>query len=888
MSKKTQKLYLVDGNSLCYRAYYAIQNLSTSKGFPTGAIYGFLNMLKKLIKEYDPEMLAIVFDMAGPTTRHEKYEDYKVHRKPMPDDLVEQIPRIKDVIDAYNIPICQMQGYEADDIIATLAIKAKKKGLDVVIVTSDKDALQLVDDRIKVLSTHTSGDKVYGAKEVKEKFGVGPELMVDLMALTGDASDNIPGIKGVGQVTASKLITKWGSLKNVYENVEKVSSESLKKKLEEGREMAELSHELVQLDEKVPVKFDVQKAIIVDPDVEKLAELFKEFEFSKLLREIAPKEEAEVGSFQVVGDEKAAGEVIKKISKGKQVAFSISRSDDGGISGIALSSSGSESSFLPVASNKKLFQLAKEVLEDEKIKKIGYDLKEDIITLQSAGVALKGIDFDVMIADYLLDPSRTGYDLPDIAMRCIEYNLQQERGDMEWGKDGQASMDLSRKEESVYACERCDVIFRLYAELKGLLEKKELDSLFNDVEMPLVSVLAVMETEGVGIDTKYLKERSLALGKKLDKVSEKIFKLAGEEFNINSPKQLQVILFEKLGLPITKKTKTGASTDESVLRKLAKMHELPKSLIEYREMNKLKTGYYDSILDLVDEKKKRLHARFNQAVTATGRLSSSEPNLQNIPIKTPMGKEIRRAFIPGDKGKLILAADYSQVELRILAHLSGDENLIKAFKREEDVHKFTASLIFDCDLEEVTDEMRATAKTVNFGIAYGMSPFGLAKDLDISVDEAYKFIGAYFKRYAGISTFIDETIEDAKKKGFVTTLLNRRRYIPEITSPNERIRGFAERVAVNTPVQGSAADLIKLAMIDCHKEFAGTDVDMIIQVHDELVFEVPSGALLEAASKIKEIMEGVASLKVPLKVDVEAGENWLDLEEVKVSGKKKK
>ena len=889
MNKKDKKIYLVDGNSLCYRAYYAIQDLTTSKGSPTGAIYGFLNILKKLIREYDPQMMTVVFDMAGPTTRHKKYEDYKVHRKPMPDDLVEQMPRIKDVVEAYNIPVCQMKGYEADDIIATLADKARREGFDVAIVTSDKDALQLVNENITVLSLSSYGDKIYGIKEVEEKYGVGPSLMVDLMALMGDASDNIPGVKGVGKVTASKLITKWGSLEGIYNNIDKVTSESIKKKLIESKEIAELSQELVELERKVPIKFDLKTAKLTQPDNERLAELFKEFEFSKLLKEIAPKEDQETGDYSVVEGKKNITEAIKEFSKSSRIAFSLSgRSDAGKIEGIAFSSSEGESLFFEVGSDKERFDLVKGILENEKIKKIGYDLKKNLLTLRGLGIELKGIDFDVMIAEYLLDPSRTRYDLSDIAMRRIGYNLSEQKDDMEWDKSGQASLDLSKKDISSYVCEECDVILRLCNVLGAELKKKKLTSLFEDVEMPLVGVLALMEEIGVGIDAKYLKERSVVLGKKLDEVSKDIFALAGEEFNINSPKQMQVILFEKLGLPVMKKTKTGASTDESVLRKLAKMHELPKLLIEYREMNKLKTAYYDSILELVDKKNKRLHAKFNQAVTATGRLSSSEPNLQNVPIKTTMGKEIRRAFIPGKTSMLLLAADYSQVELRILAHLSGDKNLIEAFKRGEDVHRFTASLIFDCDIKAVTDSMRATAKTVNFGIAYGMSPFGLAKDLDISVDEAYKFIGAYFKRYKGISSFIDTTIEDARKKGFVTTLLNRRRYIPEINSSNERLKGFAERVAVNTPVQGSAADLIKLAMIDCHKEFASSSVNMIIQVHDELVFEMPENMVEEVSLKVKEIMENVIDLKVPLKVDIEAGANWLDLEEVKFKERSKK
>jgi len=803
MKKKENDIYLIDGNSLCYRAFYAIKGLSTSKGIPTNAIYGVLNMLRKLVKEHSPKMLTFVFDMKGPTTRHEKFKEYKVHRQPMPDDLIDQMDSIKEFISAYNIPIFQKEGYEADDIIATLAEKAKDKGLSVTIVTGDKDALQLVDKFTKVLSPHTTSDKLYDPKGVHEKYGIGPDQMVELMALMGDSTDNIPGVKGVGQVTALKLVTKYGSVENIYKNIEKIEPESLRKKLKENRKMAELSRELVELDRKVPVKFDIKEAQVGEPDWEKLAELCRKFEFNKLLKEIMFRGEEQPELF---------AEKSKK-----------------GVSNIV------------------------EVTEGGRTIKVGLDVKS-LLASSGDGSSKAGKDFfDIMIADYLLDPSRPGRDLTEIVLKP-EYNI-------------------SPGEEN-------DTILKLYNKLRSLLEEKELIQLFQDVEMPLVKVIADMEKEGVGIDVPCLKELSQQMEKNLAKTTKKIYSLAGEEFNINSPKQLQVILFDKLGLPKVKKTKTGASTDESVLRKLAKSHELPAVLLEYRVMNKLKTGYYDSILQLVDKKTHRLHAKFNQAVTATGRLSSSEPNLQNIPVKTDMGKEIRRAFIPGEKDMLILAADYSQIELRILAHLSGDMELIKAFEKEEDVHSFTASKIYGCKMDEVTGEMRRAAKTINFGIIYGMGPFRLAKDLEIELSEAKLFIDSYFKQYAGVKAFIDKTKKEARKRGYVTTLLNRRRYIPEITSSNERMKSFAERVAVNTPVQGSAADLIKLAMIACHDELLESETKMVIQVHDELVFEVPEKELKNTSGKIKEIMESVIKLEVPLKVDIEAGKNWLDMKKI--------
>jgi len=881
MSKDNKEIYLIDGNSLCYRAYYAIPELSTSKGEPTNAILGFVNMLRKLINEHQPGMLTIVFDSKGPTARHERYEDYKVHRKPMPDDLVGQLPRIKELISALGISSCELSGYEADDIIATLAEKARKKGVKVTIVTSDKDALQLVDKDVKVLSPHTNSEKLYQEKEVRDKYGVSPENMVELMALTGDASDNIPGVKGVGQVTAGKLIREYGDVKSLYKNVKKITSESLKNKLIEGKEMALLSRELVELDKKVPVKLDLKKAVIGEPDIKKLVKLYKEFEFQKLLREVMPEEEKEV-AYSSVSAGNNARDAAAALKKSKMAAMTVERSGPGDKpSGIALSTREGEAAFFDLK-DKDILKELKPILEDPKVTKAGYDIKEDIRALRGLGVDLKGADFDVMIADYLIDPSRSDYSLEGMVMRLLGYNLSAGAG-VKWDEKGQGSMDLSEAESDPgLSCERSDAVFRLYGGLEPELNKKKLDKLFREVEMPLVEVLADMEDEGVGVDVAYLRARSGDLGERLEELTGKIYGMAGEEFNINSPKQLQVILYDKLGLPVTKRTKTGASTDESVLRKLAEEHELPGALLEYRELNKLKTAYYDSIVELVDKTSGKLHARFNQAVTATGRLSSSEPNLQNIPIKTELGSQIRRAFVPGEKGKKLLAADYSQIELRILAHLSGDEQLVKAFELGQDVHSITASLIFDRGAGEVTDRMRSVAKTVNFGIVYGMSPFGLAKDLGISVDEAYKFIGSYFKRYSGVSSFIDSTIENARKKGYVTTLLNRRRYIPEIKSSNERVKGFAERVAVNTPVQGSAADLIKLAMIACQREFKGSGTSMIIQVHDELVFKVPARSVKSAAARVKEIMENVMSLKVPLKVDMESGDNWLDMEPVEV------
>ncbi|MFH1798932.1 MAG: DNA polymerase I [Candidatus Omnitrophota bacterium] len=868
MDNEEKNIYLLDGHALCYRAFYAIQNLSTSKGLPTNAIYGFINILRKLLKDYNPKMMTVVFDTPVPTARHKKYEDYKIHRRPMPDELRGQIPRIKEVLSAYRISMAELAGYEADDIIATLAMKARQKGMNVTIVTTDKDALQLVNENIKVLSHHKTEDKIYDSESVFKKYGVYPENMVDFMALTGDASDNIPGVKGVGPLGAAKLISEYKSIRNMYENIDSIKSGSLKEKLLKEKDMAELSRELVDLDKNVPViQFDFDKTCIGDPDLKRLAELFKEFEFGHLLREIIP-QEIDASRYFTRNNESDVETLVQKIIRARRVSFFVVKECRGEIEGVAVSYKSGEAYFVPLGDikeqGKPLF--VRDVLENEAVEKVTYDFKNVLAVLNSQRINIKGNVFDVMIGDYLIDPSRLKVDLESIAMRELAYNLVHK----------QEETDLN------LACEKSDIIMRLYELEISELKEKSLISLFRNVEMPLVWVLSDMEKEGVKIDTVYLQEQSIVVGNEIEELTKRIYELAGGEFNVNSPKQLQEILYEKLKLPVSKKIKTGFSTDESVLRKLSERHELPKILLEYREMNKLKTAYYDSIQQLVDKQTGKLHTKFNQAVTATGRLSSSEPNIQNIPIKTERARTIRRAFIADKDEDFLVSADYSQIELRILAHLSKDENLIKAFQKGQDVHCFTASLIFGCEVSDVTKLMRNAAKTVNFGIIYGISAFGLAKDLAMSVEEAEKFITAYFERYSGVKSFIDRTIKEARENGFVTTLLKRRRYIPEITSSNMRIRNFAERAAVNTPVQGTAADVIKLAMIKCHNEFKNTPVKMIMQVHDELVFNVPEVLLKPAARKIKEIMENIIKLEVPLKVNVDEGKNWLDMKMIEM------
>ncbi|MDD5428152.1 MAG: DNA polymerase I [Candidatus Omnitrophica bacterium] len=883
MSKK--RLFLIDGNSFCYRAFYAIRALTNSKGRPTNAIYGFVTMLNKIVKENKPDMLAVAFDLKGPTFRHKKYEDYKIQRKPMPDDLVGQIPYIKKIVAAYNIPIFEVEGYEADDVLATLAKEAESKDIETFIVTGDKDALQIVDSHIKVYSTHKEG-LIYDAAKVKEEYGVEPARMVDIMGLMGDAIDNIPGVKGIGEKTAVELIKEFGSIDGVYKNIEKVKG-AKNRILTENKDMAYLSRELAVLDEKVPLKIDFKELEIKEPDQEKLLEFFKELEFKSLLKDVTPKGTLK-STYELIEDEKRFAAIVKELTSLKEFAFDFETTNEdpmlAELVGVSFSWKIGHAHYVPM--NKyftvdAVLKALKPIFENEKIKKIGQNIKYEYIVLANYGIDLKGISFDTMVASYVLNPSKLNHNLEDICLEYLSHKMTTPIQEL-LGK-GKAAITMDKvdvKKVSDYCCEDSDVTFRLKHILEKDIADKGLDKLFNDVEIPLIRVLAAMEINGVAIDKDYLVKLSKELEHKLDKLTKEIYELAGEEFNINSPKQLSKILFEKLKLPIVKKTKTGISTNEDVLIKLAAEHKLPKMLLEYRELSKLKSTYIDSLPELINPKTGRVHTSFNQTVTATGRLSSSGPNLQNIPIRTDEGKKIRKAFIPSSKDNVLLSADYSQIELRILAHMSGDKQLAKAFKEGLDIHTFTASLVFGIKEKDVTPDMRAMAKTVNFGIVYGMSPYGLSQSLDIGVDKAKEFIDAYFERYPDVKTYLESLIKEARDNGFVATILGRRRYIPEISNPDMRVRQFAERTAINAPIQGSAADVIKVAMIAIDEKLAKNKMGtkMTLQVHDELVFDVPKHELEKARKIVKEGMEDIIKLKVPVEAHIEVGKNWLEMD----------
>jgi DNA polymerase-1 len=884
---KKPRLFLVDGSNYIYRAFYAIRELSNSKGFPTNAIYGFTTMLTKLCRDYDPDYIAVVFDSKGPTFRHEVYEEYKATRKAMPDNLIPQIPYIKDVVRGFSIPVIEEEGMEADDIIGTLVKNYSPKGIDTVIITGDKDLMQLVSD--DVILVDTMKDITYDVEGVKGRFGVEPAKVIEILGLAGDTSDNIPGVPGVGEKTALKLIQEFGSIENVIENVDRVKNARVRNNLKEYANQARLSRELATIKTDIELDLDMEQLRREEPDAEALKELFKEFEFSSLLQSLMIEEELEEGEYHLVISESELDELTGILKDSKVFALDLMLSSAepmrADIIGISICTDAEKAYYIPLAHDydgvpeqlqpDAVLKKLSPYLVDRKIKKYGHDLKNAVIVFSRNGIELQGLFCDVMVAAYVLNPSKRGFGLDDLAREHLDRELVPIKELTGSGSKAIPFGAVSLDKAVNYACKRADFAFRLTEVLIDEIKKDGFIDLLCNVEMPLVYVLASMEEKGVLLNTKLLEELSEQLAGLLGMSEEKIYKLAGETFNINSPKQLQVILFDKLGLPKGKRTKEGYSTDVEVLTNLARSYELPAEILGYRSLAKLKSTYVDALPALVNPETKRIHTSYNQTVAATGRLSSSNPNLQNIPIRTTEGKRIRQAFV-APEGHIIVSADYSQIELRILAHLSEDESLIRAFKTDEDIHTRTASDIFGVFPEMVNADMRRQAKVINFGILYGMSPFGLAKELDVNQKLAKAYIDEYFRKFRGVRKFLDYILENARKNGYVTTLLHRRRYLPEINSRNVSVRQFAERMAINTPIQGTAADLIKVAMLNIWKRLNDENLMscMILQVHDELVFEVPVGEKDTIINLVKKEMESVISLCVPLKVEISAGKNW--------------
>lgn len=880
--KAKKRVFLIDGNAYCYRAFYAIKNLSTSKGQSTNAVYGFVTMLNKLLHQEKPDYLSVCFDLKGPTFRHKKFEDYKAQRKPMPDSLITQMPLIKEMVAAYNIPIFELEGFEADDLLATIAKKLATEGVEVYLVTGDKDALQLVNSHIKVYNPQKD-NLIYDQETVKEKFGVGPEKITEIMGLMGDSSDNIPGVPGIGEKTAVELIKQFGSLEEVLKKADTIEPERLRQSLKQFDQQARLSRDLAVLDHQAPIEFELEKMQVQEPDNEKLFSLFQKLEFRGLLKKVASNETITT-KVEVISDKKSFQLFIKELDKQNCFSFDFETTSadpmQAKIVGISFCWKEGQAYYLPLKELEKetaVIPALKPIWQRDSDTKIGQNLKYEIIILKNLGIRLCGQLFDTMLASYLLNPSKLNHNLDDITLEYLNHKMTPITDLIGKGKTEISMSEVPLEQISAYAGQDADVPFRLKTILEKKLAAKNLEELFYNIELPLINVLAEMEVTGVALDVKFLDTISIQLKREIDKLTKDIYEVAGGEFNIKSPLQLRRVLFEKLKLPVVRRNKTGPSTDEGVLQRLATQHALPATILKYREMAKLKSTYVDALPKLLNARTKRIHTSFNQTVTATGRLSSSTPNLQNIPIKTELGRQVRKAFVPRNKDYVLLCADYSQIELRLLAHIAQDKNMISTFEEGRDIHTHTASLIFGVKENEVTPEMRSNAKTVNFGIIYGMSPYGLSQDLGIKPEEAKSFIEAYFERYPQVAQCMKDEIEFARENGFVTTIFNRRRYIPEINSGNMNLRQFAERTAINTPIQGSAADLIKVAMIDLHNALSDKFKSrMMLQVHDELVFEVAKEELEKVRKIVKEKMEQAVKLKVPVEVTIKTGRNWLE------------
>jgi DNA polymerase-1 len=884
--KKT--VYLIDGSAYFYRAYHAIKPLSTASGLPTHAAYGFTNILLRVIREKSPEFLAVAFDAKGPNFRHEKYPEYKANRPPMPDDLAVQIPYIKKIVTAHNIHTLEEQGVEADDLIASAARTLTAAGCKVIVVSGDKDLLQLVGRDI--ILWDPMKDVVMDPEAIKKKYNVAPEKLLDLFALTGDKSDNIPGVPGIGPKSAEKLINEFGSLENLYENMDSLKKGKMKESLESHRQDAFLSRELIDLKEDLAISENIDDFRLPEPDTARLKKLYTELEFTRLMKAEIPAAEVSREGFELVQTEPELAELVKLLKEADCMVLDTETSDldpfVADLVGLSVCVTPENAFYIPLGhrdeagklltgqlAKKSILKTLKPLLEDERLPKLGHNLKFDysIIKEQGEGVSLRGPLWDTMIASYLLDPGRRTFKLDDLCREILELKMTTFAEVTRRDKRPDAFVYVEPADAKNYSCEDVLGACLLWKEFRPKLEKQNLWELFAELETPLLPILAEMELVGIKVDTGLLQELSQEFSKKIAELEKEIYKLAGQEFNINSPKQLGEILFDKLQLPHGRKTKTGYSTDVGVLERLS-FHELPQAVLVHRNLSKLQSTYVDKLASLVHPKTGRVHSSFNQTVTATGRLSSSNPNLQNIPVRTEEGQRIRQAFVP-EKGHVFVAGDYSQIDLRVLAHYSQDKALLEAFRAGQDVHNRTAAEIFFVSPLLITPQMRRVAKTINFGIVYGMSSFGLASQLNLSRKEAQTFIDRYFKHYPGVQQFMEDIVKQAKKDHYVTTLLNRIRYLPDINSTNRTSREFAERTAINTPIQGTAADIIKLAMIKVDKELkkAKLKTRMLLQIHDELVFEVPEKEEEKVTRLVKDGMESVMQLDVPLVVNISVG-----------------
>jgi DNA polymerase-1 len=883
-SQHRPSLYLIDGSAYIYRAFFALPPLSNSRGMQTNAVYGFTTMLMKILREHQPEFLAIVFDEKGPTQRHEQFKEYKAQRPEMPQGMQAQIPYIHRVVDAMGLPMVRCAGYEADDLIGTLARKAEAQALEVVIVTSDKDMFQLLTPTVRIFDPVK--DKWFSEADVRERFGVEPRRVVEIMALMGDSIDNIPGVKGIGEKTAVKLITEFGTVEELLNRLTEVTPPRVRTMLQEQADNARLSHRLATIQLDSPIEFEPARFRVVPAPTESLVALLRELEFPTLLKAVQPPAAAAqkpLDKAELIGEEGARGFIDSLDPQGPIALHCVLGTRTGPsarLEGIGLAGVGRA-----VCSITPLPPSVVALLGSTSRPKAGHDLKQALLALRFSGTDMVAPFFDTMIAAYLLNPNRRSPTLEAVALDALGYHFEAAQAQGEAGvgelfdESGQPDAGRALREAALQrAAESASVVSRLVPVLRERLSEQGSLRLFEEVEMPLVPVLAEIEQTGFALDIDHLEAVGKELEREIDRITETMTRLAGEAFNPNSPKQLATVLFEKLGLKPLRKTKTGYSTDEDTLTQLATQHELPAHILTCRTLTKLQSTYVDGLRGQLNPATGRVHTSLNQTVAATGRLSSTEPNLQNIPVKGEFGLRIREAFVAAP-GHRLLSADYSQIEPRILAHLSQDQRLLQVFAQGEDIHAATAVDIFNLAPDQITREMRRVAKTVVFGILYGISPFGLSQTLGISQQDAKKYIDAYFARYAGVKQFLDRTLEEARQRGYVTTILGRRRPIPELSSGDATQRGFGERMAINNPIQGSAADLIKVAMISIsrrlHAELPTTW--MLLQVHDELIFEMPEKDLEATKQLVKSEMEETGlrlGLTVPLKVDLGVGRNW--------------
>lgn len=940
-----ERLFLLDGMALAYRAYFAFisRPLINSKGMNTSAIYGFTTTLMRLLEDEKPEHIAVVFDTREPTFRHKMYEPYKATREKMPEDMSSQLGLLKDVVRAFNVPVVEVPGFEADDVIGTLAKRAENENVLTYMVTGDKDFMQLITPLIKILRPGKGGDdpEVVDEQHVLEKFGVDPPQVVDVLALIGDKSDNVPGVPGIGEKTAIPLIKQYGNLDNLLEHADAIPQKGLREKLLNNKELALLSRQLVTIQTDVPVPIDFHQLKANTPDNATLLRYFQELEFKSLANKLsgavhatiettlkqAPEPErtivapADIQStthrYKAILSSKDLDALVKKLNASRTITFDTETTDRDPLRaelvGIAFAVEPGEAFYIPVQAQDKpsgdmgdlfgnsgsegdaanhtadalalqtVIKKLSPILENPSIEKVGQNLKYDMLVMAAHGVSLRGIAFDTMVASYIIRPDAQ-HNLESLAFEHLNYKMVSFEDLVGKGRSRKHITEVTLDAITGYACEDADITLQVAALQEEKLRELEQLELCEKLEFPLIAVLGRMEDAGITLDTGYLSAMSNELEQQIENLVKEIHADAGGPFNINSTQQLGDILFNRLKLPIVRKTKTGYSTDVNVLETLKGQHPIIERMLDYRQYTKLKSTYIDALPQLVNPKTGRLHTSFNQTVALTGRLSSADPNLQNIPIRTELGRAIRKAFIPGEEGNVIMSADYSQIELRVMAHVSGDEGLLEAFRNNEDIHASTSAKVFGVPIGEVTRDMRRKAKEVNFGIMYGIGPFGLASRLEISQTEAKEIINRYFERFPKVKQYINDTMDSARRKGYVSTLLGRRRYLPDINSRNFTVRSNAERQAINMPIQGTAADMIKLAMIGIDSElFAGPGrrksslrTKMLLQVHDELVFEVPETELEAMKQLVVDKMQNAMTLNVPIAVEVGAGRNWLE------------